>query len=46
MRRRASAISQPTASPMATPPTAPTTNRTPACHSEKLPATTAATARR
>ena len=46
MRARMVAMTQPTASPMATPPIAPTTNRRPASASEKLPPTTAATANR
>ena len=44
VRARISAITQPTASPIAMPPAAPSTNFRPASASEKLPLTTAATA--
>ena len=45
-RLRISAITQPTTSPIATPPRPPATNFRPASAREKLPATTAATATR
>jgi hypothetical protein len=46
VRWRISATSHPTTRPMATPPAAPSTNRRPASANEKVPATTAATAKR
>jgi hypothetical protein len=46
VRARTSAISQPTASPIAMPPAAAPTNLAPASAAEKLPLTTAATATR
>ena len=44
IRRRTAAITIPTATPMAIPPTPVNTNFGPASSSEKLPVTTAATA--
>ena len=43
-RRRISAITNPTASPISTPPVAPRTNSIPASHSEKPPPIAAAAA--